>query len=153
MQVLTWMLIAFHGGVSTLLASPLSFDAPRHDGACPELLAPPFHIALSAPPQPSTEGPGTATMTMAPVLEPALHAFELRAGRLKPQLESLLRQHFAIQHVVWNAPEGLLWPADYSLRGDTPDAMMRALLAPYHLQLRLYANHTAVVQAQAMGGE
>ena len=97
MQALTWMLISLLGGMSAVQTSPL----------CPTLLAPPFYSAsvapLSEPPALTVDSRDSTFM------------FTLRKGRLKPQVEVLLREHFAVQHVVWNAPEGLVWPADYQL--------------------------------------
>lgn len=77
--------------------------------------------------------------------------FNLTAGRLKPQLERLLREHFSIQHVVWQAPEGLKWTSDYQLTGNDRINMLEALLKPYQLYLQIYANHTAVVSTQSSG--
>lgn len=153
MQALTWMLISLHG--FALQASSL---LPTHQDTssvpCPALQAPPFHTARVSP----SLGKAASRLPLeqtASLVEPRSNrvSFALRVGRLKPQVEALLQEHFAVQHVVWNAPEGLLWPADYQLQAADAATMIESLLQPYSLRLRLYANHTAVVQQHQNGAE
>lgn len=176
MQILTWMLIALHGGLSTPVAAPVWADYSNKSTAgkqCPALQPPPFSKTSVTR---TTSRVGTSMHAdrsfSAPTLASASHtpsimssdtptqvplattvSFELRVGRLKPQVETLLREHFAVQHMVWNAPEGLLWPSDFKLQARDATAIVESLLQPYNLQMRVYANHTAVIYQLAQGAE
>lgn len=79
--------------------------------------------------------------------------FQMRRGRLRPQLEALLRQHMDIDHVVWLAAEQHQWPADYALSGPDWEHILEALAASYHLRIRLHPNRTAVIDYVPAAGE
>ena len=165
MQLLTWMLIALHGGLSTAVAAPIGAELNIKNTAsssCPALQAPPFLATAGnernlrgqddLPERARSQAPSGSVSTEPspmPSLTPA--SFDLRVGRLKPQVETLLRDHFAIQHIVWNAPEGLVWPSDFTLQASDVTTMVESLLQPYNLQMRVYANHTAVIQQLTHG--
>lgn len=166
MQILTWMLIALYGGLPIPVAAPFWADHSTKNTSrkqCPALQAPPFitttvnrvNARVRATPQAEREvsTPQHSPVTVSPASPHAAVSFDLRVGRLKPQVEMLLREHFAIQHIVWNAPEGLLWPSDYQLQAADVTAMVESLLQPYNLQMRVYANHTAVIHQLTHGTE
>lgn len=83
-----------------------------------------------------------------PIEPPTSVSFTLQRGLLRPQLELLLRDHLAIQQVVWQAPTDIHWPSHYQLEGLDWLAVLEQLAASYQLQVSLFANHIAVVQAQ-----
>ena len=158
MQLLTWMLIVLHGGLSAA-AAPVGAEPHFQITAnrnCPTLQAPPFAITSAQPRASRTQravADDSVSLTAENRTQTPVHSvfFDLRVGRLKPQVETLLRDHFAIQHMVWNAPEGLVWPSDFKLQATDPTALVESLLEPYNLQMRVYANHTAVIQPIAYG--
>ena len=81
-------------------------------------------------------------------------SFEMRPGRLRPQLERVLRQHMGVQHVLWQAAEEHDWPTSYTLHAASWPALVESLLSPYRLRLQLFANHSAVITYQlSAGGE
>lgn len=71
--------------------------------------------------------------------------FAMRPGRLRPQLETLLRRHLGVDHVVWMAAEEHEWPAHYELTGATWEHILEALAASYQLRIQLHPNRTAVI--------
>lgn len=73
------------------------------------------------------------------------HSFSMRRGRLRPQLEALLRRHLGVDHVVWLAAEGHEWPADYNISGADWTHILETLAASYQLRIQLHPNRTAVV--------
>lgn len=80
--------------------------------------------------------------------------FDMRPGRLRPQLERVLRQHMGVQHVLWQASDEHDWPTSYALHAASWPALVESLLSPYRLRLQLFANHSAVITyQQPMGGE
>lgn len=74
--------------------------------------------------------------------------FDMRPGRLRPQLERVLRQHMGVQHVLWEAADEHDWPTTYSLHAGSWPALVESLLSPYQLRLQLFANHSAVISYQ-----
>ena len=80
--------------------------------------------------------------------------FDMRPGRLRPQLERVLRQHMGVQHVLWQASDEHDWPTSYALHAASWPALVESLLSPYRLRLQLFANHSAVITyQQPVGGE
>lgn len=126
--------------------------------ACPMLLPPPFinaSVGISQHSQNTLAASSSEVSRATEVLTTAPQSslsFDFKAGRLRPQLEQLLMQFGGVQHVQWLAPEGLLWPSDYTLTGISYQHMLEAVLKSYQLRLTLYANHTAVVQPVAGDG-
>ncbi|MDN7127896.1 hypothetical protein J6I75_03850 [Pseudidiomarina sp. 1APP75-27a] len=74
----------------------------------------------------------------------------LTAGLLQPQIETLLKQHFAIRQLDWRASPHYRWSTDFTLTAASWEAALERVLQPYQLQLTLYANHTAVVSPAAV---
>lgn len=80
--------------------------------------------------------------------------FKMRPGRLRPQLERVLRQHMGVQHVLWQVADEHDWPTSYALHAASWPALVESLLSPYRLRLQLFANHSAVITyQQPIGGE
>lgn len=71
--------------------------------------------------------------------------FELKADRLKPQIESLLFTHWDIQKVVWYADPHHVWPTDFELVESSWEALLSKVLTPYQLRVAIHENRTAVV--------
>ncbi|RTE86872.1 MULTISPECIES: hypothetical protein [Gammaproteobacteria] len=71
--------------------------------------------------------------------------FELKADRLKPQIESLLFAHWDIQKVVWYADPHHVWPTDFELVERSWDVLLSKVLEPYQLRVAIHENRTAVV--------
>lgn len=71
--------------------------------------------------------------------------FAMQPGRLRPQLEALLRRHLGVEHVVWMAAQEHEWPAHYELTGASWEDILEALAASYQLQIQLHPNRTAVI--------
>lgn len=71
--------------------------------------------------------------------------WQLTPGLLRPQLETLLRDHWQVQNFVWQAASGHYWPTHYTLAANSWDELLDALLTPYQLRVALHANHTAVI--------
>lgn len=84
--------------------------------------------------------PASASQEIGQVAE-----FKLHKGRLRPQLETILRQHMGVQHIIWLAADAHDWPSDYKLTAANWDGLLTRLIAPYQLRIQLYENHTAVV--------
>lgn len=72
----------------------------------------------------------------------------LSPGLLQPQVEALIKQAFAVQHIDWRASPHYRWSTDFELSADNWNSALTQLLRPYQLQLTLYANQTAVVKPQ-----
>ncbi|MGX5914547.1 hypothetical protein ACR0ST_07450 [Aliidiomarina sp. Khilg15.8] len=79
--------------------------------------------------------------------------FSMRRGRLRPQLEELLRRHLDVDHVVWLAAAGHEWPADYDLVGANWGDILETLAASYQLRIQVHPNRTAVVDYLAPARE
>ncbi|RUO54069.1 hypothetical protein CWI69_01150 [Pseudidiomarina halophila] len=73
----------------------------------------------------------------------------LTAGLLRPQIEDLLQQHFAIRQLDWRASPHYRWSTDYTFTAANWETALEQVLRPYQLQLTLYANHSAVVSSAA----
>ncbi|MFU8785022.1 hypothetical protein [Aliidiomarina sp.] len=74
-----------------------------------------------------------------------LVTFNLTPGLLKPQLESLLKEHWQIQNFIWRAAHGHYWPTHYRMQAASWDELLEMLITPYQLRIALHANHTAVI--------
>lgn len=72
-------------------------------------------------------------------------SLNLTPGLLKPQLESLLKEHWQIQNFIWRAAHGHYWPTHYKMQAANWDALLEMLITPYQLRIALHANHTAVI--------
>lgn len=72
-------------------------------------------------------------------------SLNLTPGLLKPQLESLLKDHWQIQNFIWRAAHGHYWPTHYKMQAASWDALLEMLITPYQLRIALHANHTAVI--------
>lgn len=72
-------------------------------------------------------------------------SLNLTPGLLKPQLESLLKEHWQIQNFIWYAAHGHYWPTHYEMQAANWDALLEMLITPYQLRIALHANHTAVI--------
>lgn len=90
--------------------------------------------------------PNQPTTSEAPVGGAPWVQFQLQPGLLRPQLEQLLRRHWAVDNIVWYAADGHYWPTNFTLQAQGWDELLKQLLAPYRLQVSLHSNHTAVVQ-------
>ncbi|MGQ4276302.1 hypothetical protein ACQ5ES_04560 [Pseudidiomarina sp. E22-M8] len=71
----------------------------------------------------------------------------LTAGLLRPQIEAVLHQHFAIRQLDWRASPHYRWSTDFTLAAPSWESALEQVLRPYQLQLTLYANHSAVVSS------
>lgn len=69
----------------------------------------------------------------------------LQPGLLKPQVETLIKQGFGVEHIDWRASPHYRWSTHYEFTAENWASALRRILEPYQLQLTLYANHTAVV--------
>ena len=87
------------------------------------------------------------THTVGQALQPA--NFALQAGLLQPQLETLLRQQFAVELVDWQVSPHFRWPADYRLQAPSWDELLERLLKPYQIAVTLYPNKSATVRYQS----
>ena len=72
-------------------------------------------------------------------------ALILQAGLLEPQVAAILRQHFNIQVVDWQASPHHRWPADYRVSANSWADVLTRILEPYQLQLVIHPNRSAVV--------
>lgn len=107
---------------------------------CPPLIPPPF-VDSSLAGTGAEREPGLRIGSASPTVV----RYQMSAGRLKPQLERILRQHMGVQHIVWRVAEEHQWPSNYLLEGETWAALIESLLTPYQLHLQLFANHSAVI--------
>lgn len=99
---------------------------------------------LAKPPSaPSSRQPS------APVDATPMVVAQLRPGLLKPQIEALIKEGFAVTQVEWRASPHYRWSTDFELNAQSWQAALTTILRPYQLHLTLYANHTAVVSASA----
>jgi|GEM_PF-4648737 len=73
-------------------------------------------------------------------------SWELRPAPLRPQVESLLREQWGVQNIVWYAEQGHFWPTNYTLVAPTWDLLLSRVLSPYQLRVKLHSNHTAVIE-------
>lgn len=73
----------------------------------------------------------------------------LEPGLLKPQVETLIKQGFAVEHIDWRASPHYRWSTHFEFPADGWQNALRKILQPYQLQLTLYANRTAVVAPAA----
>lgn len=71
--------------------------------------------------------------------------FALQADRLKPQVESLLKEHWDIQEVIWYADPHHVWPTEFELLATDWNQLLSKILEPYQLRVSIHENHTAVV--------
>ncbi|RUO18624.1 hypothetical protein [Aliidiomarina haloalkalitolerans] len=71
--------------------------------------------------------------------------YVLKPGLLRPQVEALLREYLQIQVVIWQVHDSHFWPTDFRLTAASLDGLLEALLQPYGMGIRLYANHTAEI--------
>lgn len=71
--------------------------------------------------------------------------YTLEAALLRPQLETLLIEHWDVQRVVWYADNHHTWPTQFELVAPSWDKLLESLLKPYQLRVALHPNHTAVV--------
>lgn len=95
--------------------------------------------------------PFAYTMPAAPATQETTPAVELKlsAGLLQPQIETILKQHFAIRQLDWRVSPHYRWSTDFTLAAPSWEAALEKILQPYQLQLTLYANHSAVVSSTA----
>lgn len=115
---------------------------------CPPLFSPPFTTAAFVSAADTTSEPQ-------PQAQPNMQSgvrFEMRPGRLKPQLERVLREHLGVQHIVWQAAEEHAWPSAYELHASSWPALVESLLEPYQLRMQLFVNHSAVISDRYQGG-
>ena len=73
----------------------------------------------------------------------------LQPGLLKPQVEALIKQGFAVEHIDWRASPHYRWSTSFEFSAANWQQALTKILRPYQLQLTLYANRTAVVAASA----
>lgn len=131
---------------------PHMLYAKTHSGGlseCPPLYPPQFA------PTAKFEYAAKTTPGLQADSQPTLQSgvrFEMRPGRLKPQLERVLREHLGVQHIVWQAAEEHEWPSAYELHATSWPALVESLLGPYQLRLQLFVNHSAVISYQHQGG-
>lgn len=71
---------------------------------------------------------------------------QLYPGQLEPQIRAMLKQHLAIKVLDWQASPHHQWPTEHQVIGDTWADVLRKILHPYHLQLVMHPNHSAVVR-------
>ncbi|CAB0149542.1 hypothetical protein PSI9734_00106 [Pseudidiomarina piscicola] len=126
----TWTSVLWRIVASSLFFSCLSATPAYAQQSCP-----PFSFD-SAPPVATERATNKVT-------------FELQAGLLKPQIERLLARHFDVQELDWQASPHYRWSTDFTLTAANWDLALEKLLTPYQLHLTLYANHSAVVRANA----
>ncbi|RUO61934.1 hypothetical protein [Pseudidiomarina insulisalsae] len=121
-------------------------------------------VTLSAPaigqePCPSfqLQPPGTAAQptpgkAVAPVAaataKPAVQ-LTLRPGLLQPQIETYVKQAYAVDHLEWRASPHFRWSSDFVIESDNWNQALSKVLKPYQLQLKVFANRTAVVDQVA----
>lgn len=84
---------------------------------------------------------GTAAETAVPQV-----SLQLLPGQLEPQIRNLLRQHLAIKVLDWQASPHHQWPTEHLIRADDWLQLLQRILKPYHLQLVLHPNQSAVVR-------
>lgn len=114
------------------------WSAPSLAATCPA-----FKVTTA----PSTTASVTANLlAAADAVAPV--SLELHAGLLKPQLETLLQQQFAVAVVDWQVSVHHRWPTDLRLTAPSWPELLRRLLRPYGMQLSIHSNHTAVVRYQ-----
>lgn len=123
--------LLFSLAMITLSALATQVTAASADSDCPPLQITPLHANATS---------------QQPV-------FAMQPGRLRPQLESLLRRHLGIEHVVWLVAEEHEWPAYFDLTGATWEAILESLAASYQLRIQLHPNRTAVVNYLGPGEE
>lgn len=87
---------------------------------------------------------GTSFIELAQSAPTGLH-YVLKPGLLRPQVEALLREFLQIQVVIWQVHDSHFWPTDFRLTAASLDGLLEALLQPYGMGIRLYANHTAEI--------
>ena len=73
-------------------------------------------------------------------------ALQLQRGQLEPQIRQLLREHLAIKVLDWQASPHHQWPTEHTVRAGSWAEVLRRVLQPYHLQLVMHPNHSAVVR-------
>lgn len=73
-------------------------------------------------------------------------SWELKPAPLRPQVETLLREQWGVQNIVWYAERGHFWPTNYTLVAPTWDLLLSKVLSPYQLRVKLHSNHTAVIE-------
>lgn len=73
-------------------------------------------------------------------------SFLLYAGKLKPQLDTLLKQHWQVQEVIWKTEHYHEWPTVFEATAASWEQLLIAILKPYRLQVIFHKNHIAVVQ-------
>lgn len=78
-------------------------------------------------------------------IHPATVSLNLIPGLLKPQLETLLKEHWHIQNFIWRAAHGHYWPTHYTMQAANWNELLETLITPYQLRIALHANHTAVI--------
>lgn len=87
---------------------------------------------------------GTSFIELSNNAPVGLH-YVLKPGLLRPQVEALLREYLQIQVVIWQVHDSHFWPTDFRLTAASLDGLLEALLQPYGMGIRLYANHTAEI--------
>lgn len=80
------------------------------------------------------------------VTTPADVSMQLQRGQLEPQIRQLLREHLAIKVLDWQASPHHQWPTEHTVRAGSWAEVLRRVLQPYHLQLVMHPNHSAVVR-------
>lgn len=73
-------------------------------------------------------------------------AYQFTPGQLEPQIRRLLQQQLAIKVLDWQASPHHQWPTDYRIEAGNWIELLQRVLHPYHLQLVVHANESAVVR-------
>ncbi|OZB06394.1 MAG: hypothetical protein B7X54_02295 [Idiomarina sp. 34-48-12] len=69
----------------------------------------------------------------------------LKQGLLQPQLEKFLRDQFAIKTIDWRVSPHYKWPANFTLKAVSAEALLEQLLVPYTFVVTMFSNHAAII--------
>lgn len=73
-------------------------------------------------------------------------ALLLQGGLLKPQVTAILKKHFDISVLDWQASPHHQWPTEYRVDALSWAELLGRVLDPYQLQLIIHPNRSAVVR-------
>jgi len=84
--------------------------------------------------------------TSASQTAPKKVALLLQGGLLKPQVSAILKKHFDINVLDWQASPHHQWPTEYRVDALSWAELLSRVLDPYQLQLIIHPNRSAVVR-------
>lgn len=101
-------------------------------------------VIVGSHPGKSVSGVAQHVVTSPVVPEPAM--FQLKAGRLRPQIKKLVLEHFEnINSFVWSVDTNLQWFNNFDVKGETYNHILSSVLRRYGVKAVFWGNNVVEI--------